>query len=190
MNNPGAPPTEDPRRPDARRARSVVIVNTGNGKGKSTAAMGMVMRAVARGWGVAVVQFIKSGGWKTGEEKIGRRLGVDWDAAGDGFSWDSEDLDRSAALAADAWRLARSRIEEGRHRLVVLDEITYPINWGWIDLDEVLSSIAARPPAVNVAATGRDAPERLIELADTVTEMVHVKHAYDRGVSAIRGIDF
>jgi len=190
MNNPGAPPTEDPRRPAGRRARSVVIVNTGNGKGKSTAAMGMVMRAVARGWGVAVVQFIKSGDWKTGEEKIGRRLGVDWDAAGDGFSWDSEDLDRSAALAADAWRLARSRIEEGRHRLVVLDEITYPINWGWIDLDEVLASIAGRPTAVNVAATGRDAPERLIELADTVTEMVHVKHAYDRGVSAIRGIDF
>ena len=86
----------------------MVIVNTGDGKGKSTAAMGMVMRAVARHWKVAVVQFIKSGDWKVGEEKIGRRLGVDWDAVGDGFSWDSEDLDRSAALAGEAWRLAKA----------------------------------------------------------------------------------
>ena len=190
MKDAETPPTDDPRRPGLRRARSVVIVNTGNGKGKSTAAMGMVMRAAARGWRTAVVQFIKSGGWKVGEEKTGRRLGVDWDAVGDGFSWDSEDLDRSAALAADAWRLARSRIEEGRHRLVVLDEVTYPVNWGWIDLDEVLEVVAGRPADVNVVATGRDAPERLVELADTVTEMVNVKHAYDRGVSAIRGIDY
>lgn len=190
MNQADAPPTEDPRRAGLRRARSVVIVNTGNGKGKSTAAMGIVMRSAARGWRVAVVQFIKSGGWKVGEEKIGRRLGVDWDAPGDGFSWDSEDLDASAALAAEAWRSARSRIEEGRHRLVVLDEITYPLNWGWLDLDEVLEVIAGRPADVNVAATGRDAPERLVELADTVTEMVNVKHAYDRGVSALRGIDY
>ena len=185
-----APRTEDPRRPDTRRAPSVVIVNTGDGKGKSTAAMGMVMRSVARNWKVAVVQFVKSGKWKVGEEKIGRRLGVDWDAGGDGFSWDSEDLDRSADLNRDAWRLAKSRIEEGKHRLVVLDEITYPINWGWIDGDDVASTIVNRPAKVNVVITGRDAPDRLIEIADTVTEMTLIKHAYDRGVTAIRGIDF
>ena len=184
------PPTEDPRRSDTRRARSVFIVNTGDGKGKSTAAMGMVMRAVARNWKVAVVQFIKSSEWKVGEEKVGRRLGVDWEAMGDGFSWDSEDLHRSAALAADAWCLARARIEGGNHRLVVLDEITYPINWGWIDLEEVISTVADRPSRVNVVATGRDAPDRLIEVADTVTEMILVKHAYDQGIAAIRGIDF
>ena len=184
------PPTDDPRRSDVKRARSVVIVNTGDGKGKSTAAMGMVMRAVARNWKVAVVQFIKSGDWKVGEEKVGRSLGVDWDAVGDGFSWDSADLDRSAALAAEAWRLANARIEAGNHRLVVLDEITYPINWGWIDGDEVVSTIANRPDRVNVVVTGRDAPDRLIELADTVTEMTPVKHAYDQGIAAIRGIDF
>ena len=184
------PPTDDPRRPDVKRARSVVIVNTGDGKGKSTAAMGMVMRSVARNWQVAVVQFIKSGAWKVGEEKIGRRLGVDWDAVGDGFSWDSEDLDRSAGLAREAWRLARGRIREGDHRLVVLDEITYPINWGWIDGDDVVSTIVDRPPRVNVVITGRDAPDRLVEVADTVTEMTLVKHAYDRGIAAIRGIDF
>ena len=184
------PPTDDPRRPDVRRARSVVIVNTGDGKGKSTAAMGMVMRSVARNWQVAVVQFIKSDKWKVGEEKVGRRLGVDWDAGGDGFSWDSEDLDRSADLNRDAWRLARMRIEEGKHRLVVLDEITYPINWGWIDEDEVVSTVANRPANVNVVITGREAPARLIEIADTVTEMTPVKHAYEQGITAIRGIDF
>ncbi len=185
-----APLADDPRRPDTRRARSVLIVNTGDGKGKSTAAMGMVMRSVARGWKVAVVQFIKSGDWKVGEEKMGRRLGVDWDAGGDGFSWDSEDLDRSADLNRDAWRLAKMRIEEGKHRLVVLDEITYPINWGWIEEDEVVSTLAGRPANVNVVVTGRDAPAGLIEIADTVTEMTLVKHAYDQGISAIRGIDF
>ncbi|WP_420611842.1 cob(I)yrinic acid a,c-diamide adenosyltransferase [Candidatus Spongiisocius sp.] len=185
-----APRTEDPRRPDTRRARSVLIVNTGDGKGKSTAAMGMVMRSVARGWKVAVVQFIKSGKWKVGEEKMGRQLGVDWDAGGDGFSWDSEDLDRSADLNRDAWRLAKMRIEEGKHRLVVLDEITYPINWGWIEVEDVVEALANRPANVNVVVTGRDAPAGLIEIADTVTEMTLVKHAYDRGIRAIRGIDF
>ena len=125
-----------------------------------------------------------------GEEKVGRRLGVDWDAGGDGFSWDSEDLDRSADLNRDAWRLARMRIEEGKHRLVVLDEITYPINWGWIDEDEVVSTVTNRPANVNVVITGRDAPARLIEIADTVTEMTPVKHAYEQGITAIRGIDF
>ena len=185
-----APRTEDPRRPDTRRAPSVVIVNTGDGKGKSTAAMGMVMRSLARNWQVAVVQFIKSGKWKVGEEKMGRLLGVDWDVGGDGFSWDSEDLDRSADLNREVWRLARLRIEEGKHRLVVLDEITYPINWGWIDENEVVSTIAGRPANVNVVVTGRDAPAGLIDLADTVTEMLPVKHAYQQGVRAIRGIDF
>ncbi|MDE0369125.1 MAG: cob(I)yrinic acid a,c-diamide adenosyltransferase [bacterium] len=185
-----APRTEDPRRPETRRAPSVVIVNTGDGKGKSTAAMGMVMRSVARNWQVAVVQFIKSGKWKVGEEKMGHRLGVDWDVGGDGFSWDSEDLERSAELNRDVWRLARMRIEEGKHRLVVLDEVTYPINWGWIDEEEVVSTIANRPADVNVVVTGRDAPAGLIEIADTVTEMRPVKHAYDQGIRAIRGIDF
>lgn len=185
-----APRTEDPRRHETRRAPSVVVVNTGDGKGKSTAAMGMVMRSVARDWQVAVVQFVKSDKWKVGEEKIGRLLGVDWNAGGDGFSWDSEDLDRSAELNRETWELARKRIQEGKYRLVVLDEITYPINWGWIDGDEVADTIANRPPNVNVVITGRDAPAPLVDIADTVTEMTPVKHAYQQGIRAIRGIDF
>lgn len=183
------PPTEAPPKGSV-RARSLLLVNTGDGKGKSTAAFGTAIRAVARGWNVAVVQFLKSGEWHVGEEKISRQIGVDWWALGDGFTWDSEDMEESEAIAQEAWNQARSLIESGRHELVILDEVTYPINWGWIDLDEVVSCLRDRPSQVNVIVTGRDAPERLIEIADTVTEMRKVKHAYDSGIMARRGIDY
>ncbi len=172
------------------RPRSLVLVNTGDGKGKSTAAFGVVMRGVARGWRVCVIQFIKSEKWKVGEEKIGRRLGVEWLKGGDGFSWESPDLEKSEGRAAAAWRLAAEAIAGGAYQLVVLDEITYPMNWGWIDSEAVLRAIRERPPQTNIVATGRDAPARLIEAADTVTEMVKVRHAYDRGIRARRGLDF
>ena len=173
------------------RAASVVVVNTGDGKGKSTAAFGVIMRAVAREWRVAVVQFIKSGKWNVGEEKVSRdRLGVDWWTIGEGFSWDSTDLSRDEAVAQAAWGHARSVIEAGAHELVVLDEITYPMNWGWIDIAEVTAVIAGRPEAVNIVCTGRDAPAALIDVADTVTEMRKVKHVYDTGVIAKKGIDY
>lgn len=184
------PLTEDPRPDDLRRAPSLVIVNTGDGKGKSTAAMGILMRSIARGWDVAVVQFIKSGDWKVGEETIGRRLGADWDTVGDGFSWDSEDLPESEAVAREAWRIAKGRIVTGDHHVVILDEITYAMNWQWIDADDVITTIRQRPDHVNVVATGRDASDALIEIADTVTVMTPVKHAYDAGIRAKRGIDY
>jgi cob(I)alamin adenosyltransferase len=185
------PPTDPPARPPApRRAPSLVLVNTGDGKGKSTAAFGMVLRAVARGWRVCVIQFLKSGRWRTGEEQLGRRLGVDWNPMGDGFTWDSEDLDATQAKAVAAWAAARRAIASGDYQLVVLDEVTYPMNWGWIQTDEVVEAIRARPEAVNVVATGRDAPEALLAVADTVTEMRKVRHAFDSGVVARRGIDY
>ncbi len=174
----------------ARRAPSVVLVHTGDGKGKSTAAFGVLMRAVARGWNVAVVQFLKSGEWRTGEEKIGRQLGVDWWALGDGFTWDSADLARDEAVARAAWLHAREIIGAGEHRLVLLDEITYAMNWNWISAAEVVEVIRDRPETVNVVATGRDAPAALVDIADTVTEMRKVKHAYDAGVVAKKGIDY
>jgi cob(I)alamin adenosyltransferase len=183
-------PTEDPRPDGLRVAPSLVLVNTGDGKGKSSAAFGVVMRALAQGWKVAVVQFLKSGDWHTGEEKIGRQLGVDWFALGEGFTWDSEDLSQDQAVAQEAWRRAAELINSGDHRLVVLDEITYPMNWGWIDTDEVVRTITDRPPKVNVVATGRDAPAALVEIADTVTEMRSIKHAYERGIAAKKGIDY
>ena len=183
-------PTEDPRPDDLRRAPSVVILNTGDGKGKSSAAFGVMVRAVARGWPAVVVQFVKSGAWNVGEEKVGRQLGVDWYNVGDGFTWDSADLEHDKALARQGWETAAALIAAGDHRLVILDEITYLCTWGWIDSADVAATIRGRPQHVNVVITGRDAPEELIDVADTVTEMRKVKHAYDRGISAIRGIEY
>jgi cob(I)alamin adenosyltransferase len=183
-------PTDDPRPAELRRAPSLVVVNTGDGKGKSTAAMGIVVRGVARGWSVAVVQYLKSSTWRSGEESIGRQLGVDWWTLGEGFAWESEDLDVDEAVARRAWAHSRAVIERGEHQLVVLDEVTYPMNWGWIDADEVVATIEHRPSHVNVVCTGRDAPGALVDIADTVTEMRVVKHAYDAGVRAKKGIDY
>src|SRR5688572_1352884 len=168
------------------RAKSVVIVNTGDGKGKSSSAFGVMIRSVARGWKVAVVQSIKSGQWNVGEEKVGRQLGVDWWTIGEGFSWDSEDLTRDEAVAREAWAQAKALIDAGEHRLVILDEITYPMNWGWIDTADVVETIRTRPETVNIVVTGRDAPQALIDAADTVTEMRMVKHAYERGITAMK----
>ena len=183
------PPTEPPRKATV-RAPSLLLINTGDGKGKSTAAFGTVMRAVARGWKVAVIQFLKSGEWNVGEEKIARDIGVDWWAMGDGFSWESEDIDESQAIAMAGWAHAVEVIESGDYDLVVLDEVTYPVNWGWIDVDEAVAALRGRPEKVNVILTGRDAPGELVEIADTVTEMRKVKHAFDAGVMARKGIDY
>jgi cob(I)alamin adenosyltransferase len=189
MSEQQRPPTTPPQ-PGRVRQPSLVLINTGDGKGKSTAAFGTALRAVARGWKVAVVQFLKSGEWSVGEEKVGRQLGIDWWALGDGFTWDSADMEESEAIARRAWEQARATVESGGYDLVILDEITYPVNWGWIPLVEVVTMIRERPERVSVILTGRDAPQELIELADTVTEMKKVKHAFDRGVMARRGIDY
>jgi cob(I)alamin adenosyltransferase len=186
------PPERAPQVPPPQRRspRSLVLLNTGDGKGKSTAAFGVVTRGVARGWRVCVIQFIKSDKWKVGEEQVARRLGVDWLKGGDGFTWLSPDLAESRARAVAAWQLAAATLATGEHELVVLDEITYPINWDWIGGNDVVEAIRARPPHVNVVLTGRNAPSPLIEIADTVTEMVKIKHAYERGIKGRRGIDF
>ena len=185
-----APPEDDPRPAELRRADSLVLVNTGDGKGKSTAAFGTLMRSVARGWDVAVVQFLKSGSWNTGEEKVATDLGVEWHAIGEGFTWDSEDLTQDQAVAQEAWRRAAELLTDGTHQLVLLDEITYPMNWGWIDTDEVVATIRDRSPKTNVICTGRDAPQALLDVADTATEMRPIKHAYEAGIRAKKGIDY
>ena len=188
-DDPTQVPTTAPLRA-TRRAPSIVLVATGDGKGKTTAAMGTVLRALARGWPVCVVQFIKSGSWHTGEIKMLSGLGATWHTMGDGFTWESDDLDHSADLARGAWEVAADAMTSGEFRLVVLDEVTYPLNWGWLDSDAVVAAIAGRAEKTNVFLTGRNAPEALVALADTVTEMRNVKHAFETGIRAAKGIDF
>jgi cob(I)alamin adenosyltransferase len=172
------------------RARSIVLVNTGHGKGKSSAAFGVMVRGWARGWRVGVVQFVKGGQWKTGERKLADHLGIEWHTLGDGFTWESTDLERTAELGREAWKVAADMLASGDYDLLVLDEITYPMNFGWVDPSEVAQAVRARASRTSVVATGRDAPDELFAVADTVTEMRKVKHAYDAGISALKGIEF
>jgi cob(I)alamin adenosyltransferase len=172
------------------RPPSLVVVNTGDGKGKSSAAFGVMSRGWARGWRVAVVQFVKSGQWKTGEQKLADHLGIEWRTLGDGFTWESTDMDETEAAGRYAWSVAAGMLASGDHDLLIFDEITYIMTFGWVPVDEVVAAIAARAPHTNVVCTGRGAPEALIELADTVTEMVPIKHAFDRGIPARKGIEY
>ena len=184
------PLTEDPRPDGLRSAPSLVVLNTGNGKGKSSSAFGIMVRGLAVDWNVAVCQFIKSGDWRVGEEKMGRKLGVEWHSFGDGFTWDSDNLDHDRNIAREGWEQAAAVISGGDHQLVILDELTYLCSWGWIDTSEVVGTIKQRPDHVNIVITGRDAPQDLIDIADTVTEMTEIKHAYSQGIRAKRGIDY
>jgi cob(I)alamin adenosyltransferase len=183
------PPIEAPPRAE-RRVDSLVLVHTGDGKGKTTAAMGVAMRAIGHGRSVAVVQFMKSGQWMSGERIAGERLGVAWSVIGDGFTWDSDDLEAAADVARAAWAEAAATIVAGDHDVVVLDEVTYPLTWGWVPTDVVAAAVRDRPPHVSVVVTGRDAPAAIVDLADTVTEHRSVRHAFDDGVAALRGIDY
>jgi cob(I)alamin adenosyltransferase len=183
-------PTNDPRPDGLRRAESLLVVNTGNGKGKSSSAFGMMVRGVARGWNVGVVQFIKSGNWNVGEEKVGRELGVDWHAFGDGFTWDSDDMANDIAQATAGWDAACALMAAGKHQLLIFDELTYLSSFGWLPVEKIVEPIRSRPSHVNVIVTGRDAAPELIEIADTVTEMTEIKHAYQNGIRAMRGIDY
>jgi cob(I)alamin adenosyltransferase len=183
------PPSEKRyERPDGER-RGLVIVHTGDGKGKSTAAFGLALRAHGRGKAVKVYQFMKVPSARFGEHRVFEQLGVPIEGLGDGFSWKSRDLEHSAQLARDGWARAEATIRSGSHFLVVLDEIMYPLRYGWLDLEAVLNCLRERPGDVHVVLTGRGAPAELIALADTVTEMTMIKHHFKAGVPAQRGIE-
>ena len=184
-------PREAPATPDTlRRAESLILINTGDGKGKSSAAFGVMGRAWARGWRVCVVQFLKSGKWQSGEHKLATHLGIEWHSLGDGFTWESTDIDETAAKARHAWSVAREKIASGTYQLVILDEVTYAVNYGWIGVADVVATLTERPAKTNVILTGRNAPEELLALADTATEMRVIKHAYDQGIRAMKGIEY
>ncbi len=170
--------------------KGMVIVNTGDGKGKSSSAFGVMLRAVARDWNVIVIQFIKSDKWQTGEKKMAEQLGVTWITGGDGFTWESDDMEATVRAGRDAWEKAVEAIGSGTYDLVILDEATYPVTFGWIPVEDVVETLESRPEKVNVVITGRDADQKLIDVADTVTEMRKVKHAFDEGTVARKGLDF
>jgi cob(I)alamin adenosyltransferase len=169
----------------------LVIVNTGNGKGKSTSAFGMVLRAWGRGFRICVFQFIKAETGQWGEIKAAKKLGIDWFAKGDGFTWTSKDMDETIARAVDGWEVAKEKIASGNYDLIVLDEFTYALHFKWLDTDEVIEWLKAnKPNDMHLVITGRDAPPALIEYADLVTEMVEVKHPFQKGILAQAGVDF
>jgi cob(I)alamin adenosyltransferase len=171
--------------------KGLVIVNTGNGKGKTTAALGILLRATGQNMRVVMLQFLKSKTGNWGEIRAAERLGVEIIPLGDGFTWMSKDLDKDRALAQTCWQLCREKIESNQYDIVIMDEITYALNYGWLSLEEVLTALRNRNPLMHVILTGRDAPEALVELADMVTEMREVKHPYKaQGIMAQKGIEF
>ncbi len=170
--------------------KGLVIVNTGKGKGKTTAAMGVVVRAWGRGMKVIMLQFIKHSTANFGEQRAAQKMGIEMRAMGDGFTWRSKDLDQSAELARAHWEDCKTIIASGDYDVIVLDEFTYPMHYGWVDTEEVIEALKARPDMVHVIITGRNAPEALVEYADLVTEMNVVKHPYQEGIKAQPGIEF
>ncbi|AKT52076.1 cob(I)yrinic acid a,c-diamide adenosyltransferase [Arsenicicoccus sp. oral taxon 190] len=186
-----------------RRNRPLVVVHTGEMKGKSTAAFGLALRGWNQGWRIGVFQFVKSAKWKVGEENALKALGrlheqtgeggpVEWHKMGEGWSWTRKagsDEDHAQA-ALDGWREIQRRIAAETHDVYVLDEFTYPMKWGWVDVDEVVATLRDRPGHQHIIITGRDADPRLVEAADLVTEMTKVKHPMDAGQKGQRGIEW
>jgi cob(I)alamin adenosyltransferase len=187
----------------ARRQAPLLAVHTGTGKGKSTAAFGMALRAWSAGLSIAVFQFVKSAKWKVGEETAFRELGrlhdeqgiggsVEWHKMGAGWSWSRKagTADDHAAAAADGWAEIARRLSQQRHDFYLLDEFTYPLKWGWVNVDDVVATLTGRPGTQHVVITGRDAPKRLVDAADLVTEMTKVKHPMDTGRKGQKGIEW
>ncbi|MCC5809354.1 MAG: cob(I)yrinic acid a,c-diamide adenosyltransferase [Ectothiorhodospiraceae bacterium] len=169
--------------------QGVLLVLTGPGKGKSSSAFGMAARALGHGMKVGIVQFIK-GRFTTGEDRFFRELpGVSYHVMGEGFTWDTQDRERDVRAAEAAWEVARSMLQDPAYQLVVLDELNIVLKYEYLDLDRVLDDLSARPEMQHVAVTGRNAPPELIELADTVTEMQVVKHAFKAGIRAQKGVE-
>lgn len=186
-----------------RRNRPLVMVHTGDGKGKSTAAFGLALRGWNQGFDIGVFQFVKSAKWRIGEQTVLERLGrlheetgeggpVAWHKMGSGWSWSRKGgtEEDHAAAAAEGWAEIKRRLAAQTHDLYLLDEFTYPINWGWVDADDVALTLANRPGRQHVVITGRRADPRLVEVADLVTDMGKVKHPMDAGQKGQRGIEW
>jgi cob(I)alamin adenosyltransferase len=186
-----------------RRNKPLLVVHTGDGKGKSTAAFGLALRGWNQGWRIGVFQFVKSAKWRIGEQTVLERLGrlheetgeggpVDWHKMGSGWSWTRKqgDGEDHAAAAAEGWAEIKRRLADETYDLLVLDEFTYPLAWGWIDVDDVVTALRERPGRQHVVITGRRAAPELLDAADLVTEMTKIKHPMDAGQKGQRGIEW
>jgi len=178
------------RVPPRKDRHGLVLVHTGDGKGKTTAALGILLRAAGRGMKVGMFQFIKNTSGRYGEHVAAERLGVAITPLGDGFTWLSENIAEDRALAERGWAIVKAAIDGGEYDVLILDELTYALNFGWLDTEGVLDAIRNRAPGTHVVVTGRDAPAALIEMADLVTEMRLVKHPYrEQGIGAQPGLE-
>lgn len=189
----GSSPDESaPAAGNGRRARrGLIIVNTGEGKGKTTAALGVIFRAWGRDFRVRMFQFIKHTTARFGEHRAARRLDIPIEALGDGFTWLSKDMDQTTALALAQWDRCKEAIVKGEDDIIVLDEFTYAMHYGWVPVSEVIDTLQRRPAPMHVIITGRYAPQELIDFADLVTEMRLIKHPYqEQGIKAQPGIEF
>ena len=172
--------------------KGLILLYTGNGKGKTTAALGQVLRAAGHGFKVAIIQFIKNMD-NTGEIKAAKKIFADHleiFPMGSGFTWDAKDQDELRQAAEKGWALAKEKINSGQYCMVILDELTYTLNYGLLDQEEVVSFLKHKPEPLHIIITGRDANDKLIDLADLVTEMKEIKHPYQNGVKATKGIEY
>jgi cob(I)alamin adenosyltransferase len=172
------------------KRKPLVAVYTGHGKGKTTAALGILLRAWGRDMKVVMLSFIKTKTSNYGEERAGKRLGIEVIPLGGGYTWLSRDIEKDKALARELWTMAQEKMSSGQYDIVILDEFTYPLKLGWLPMEEVLEVLRRRPDSLHVVITGRDAPQELIDFADLVTEMREVKHPLQRGIKAQPGLDF
>lgn len=186
-----------------RRHRPLVAVHTGTGKGKSTAAFGLALRGWNQGWSIGVFQFVKSAKWRIGEQaalealdrvhaETGEGGPIEWHKMGSGWSWSRKGgtVEDHAAQAAEGWAEIKRRLADETHTVYVLDEFTYPVKWGWIDADDVVTTLTQRPGYQHVIITGRDCDQRIIDIADLVTEMTKIKHPFDNGQPGQKGIEW
>jgi cob(I)alamin adenosyltransferase len=191
MSEPESTPAPEPAAHPPKRRHGLIIVNTGNGKGKTTAALGLAFRAMGSGMNVFMVQYIK-GKWKTGEKKMADRLfpQIEIRPMGDGFTWNTKNPEQDTATTRAIWEVSKEAIASGRYDVVILDEINVVMKLGYLDPKEVVEFLKARNPRQHVVLTGRGAPAEIIEAADVVSEIVPIKHPYKQGVEAQLGIEF
>ncbi|MDN4503076.1 cob(I)yrinic acid a,c-diamide adenosyltransferase [Alteromonadaceae bacterium BrNp21-10] len=179
----------DERVANAQQEKGILIVLTGNGKGKSTSGFGTVTRAVGHGLKASVVQYVK-GTWPCGERDLLEKLGVEFHVMGTGFTWETQDKTTDIAAAKKAWEFTKQCLQDPSIDLLLLDEITYMLSYKYLDVDEVVAALSARPTQQNVVITGRACHRSVIEIADTVSEVRPIKHAFDDGIKAQKGIDW